>query len=344
MSLMSITEAPGLFADAVVTDQSTLVFLSLWGRDTAIQEFLARLSLPMQEGGLAAFWLGTGLEADGSTYVQVGGADRLQKDTGRMPKANLFGDVAHLWLYDRLALSPDYANRRALLFYRPGEEQSASMTQRLWAVVKDTCHLPLLDHWRETVLAGMEAVGWIKRLEGIGLNAIQVSLPEAQVEETVQHWIRQGHLTVDKMPPVLVQGASGLADPFADAQIISVYTRAQAIADGVLVDVRETATEAGFRCAVALTQGVYAGCVAWGEEDSRRQTHQDASGRLWDVVWMAANAARTAKLGETRTPFQLYCIPCDGKSHTPKLTTLHLHAGAGDDGEMVMTIMLPGED
>lgn len=192
MSLMSITEAPGLFADAVVTDQSTLVFLSLWGRDTAIQEFLARLSLPMQDGGLTAF----SLEGDGSTYVQVGGADRLQKDTGRMPKTNLFGDVVHLWLYDRLALSPDYANRRALLFYRPGEESSA-LTERLWVLVKDTCHLPLLDHWCETVLAGIEAVGWIKRLEGIGLNAIQVSLPEVQVEETVQYWIRQGYLTVD---------------------------------------------------------------------------------------------------------------------------------------------------
>lgn len=340
MSLMSITEAPGLFADAVVTDQSTLVFLSLWGRDTAIQEFLARLSLPLQEGGQSTIRL----EADPSTYVQVGGVERLQKDTGRMPKANLFGDTVHLWLYDRLAFAPDYTNRRALMFYRPGEEQSAHLTERLWALVKDTCHLPLLDHWRETVLAGMETVGWIKRLAGIGLHAIQVSLPEAQVEETVQHWIRQGHLTVETMPPVSVQGVRDVADPFADAQIISGYTRAQAIADGVLVDVSKTASEAGFRCPVALTQGVYADCVAWDEEDSMRQTHQDESGRLWDVVWMAANAARAAPPGETRTPFQLHCIPCDGNSYSPRLTTLHLHAGAGDEGEMVMTIMLPGED
>ena len=194
MSLMSITEAPGLFADAVVTDQSILVFLSLWGRDTAIQEFLARLSLPPKEGGLNGFWI----EADGSTYVQVGGADRLQKDTGRMPKTNLFGDVVHLWLYDCLALSPDYANRRALLFYRPGEEQSAHMAERLWAVVKDTCHLPLLDHWCATVLEGMKAEGWIKRLEGIGLNAIQLRLPEAAVQTAIQHWIRQGHLTLPR--------------------------------------------------------------------------------------------------------------------------------------------------
>jgi hypothetical protein len=338
---MSIPEAPGLFADAVVTDQSTLVFLSLWGRDTAIQEFVARLSVPVKEGGMDSFWL----EAEDSTYVQVGGTDRLQKDTGRMPKTNIFGDVVHLWLYDRLAFSPDYANRRALLFYRPGEEQTANTSERLWALVKETCHLPLLDHWRETVLEGMTTEGWIKRLDGIGLSAFQISLPESEVQEVVQRWICQHQLTVDETSTAHVQGADGSDHhPFADEQIISVYTRVQAIADGVLIDVSETAAEAGFRCAVALTQGVYAECVAWGEEDSLRQTHQDESGRLWDVVWMAANAARTAKPGETRTPFQLYCVPCDGKSHKPKSTTLHLNAGAGDEGEMVMTIMLPGED
>ncbi|MDX1252191.1 MAG: hypothetical protein IDH49_08110 [Gammaproteobacteria bacterium] len=126
--------------------------------------------------------------------------------------------------------------------------------------------------------------------------------------------------------------------------MISVYTRAEAIDDGVLINVSKMAAEAGFRCAVALTQGVYAECVAWSEEDSLRQTYQDEPQRLWDVVWMATNAARSAKPGETRTPFQLYCVPRDGKSHKPKLTTLHLHAGSGDDGEMVITIMLTHED
>ncbi len=340
MSLMSIPEAPGLFADAVVTDQSYLVFLSLWGRDTAIQEFLARLSVPVKEGGMDSFWL----EAEDTTYVQVGGTDRLQKDTGRMPKTNIFGDVVHLWLYDRLAFSPDYANRRALLFYRPGEEQTANTSERLWALVKETCHLPLLDHWRETVLEGMTTEGWIKRLEGIGLSAIQISLPESEVQEVVQGWVCQGLLTVDTTPFPLVQGADGSDHPFADARIISVYTRAEAIDDGVLINVSKMAAEAGFRCAVALTQGVYAECVAWSEEDSLRQTYQDEPQRLWDVVWMATNAARSAKPGETRTPFQLYCVPRDGKSHKPKLTTLHLHAGSGDDGEMVITIMLTHED
>jgi len=43
-SLGSIDECPDLMVDGVVLDENdTLIFLSTWGRDTAIQEFIARL-------------------------------------------------------------------------------------------------------------------------------------------------------------------------------------------------------------------------------------------------------------------------------------------------------------
>jgi len=83
---------------------------------------------------------------------------------------------------------------------------------------------------------------------------------------------------------------------------ICAYTRADAIADGTLVDVTETAREAGFRLPVAMTAAAWADCVTWSETDNQRQTHQDESGRLWDVLWMAAITARKAQ-GE-RVPFQ----------------------------------------
>ncbi len=73
------------------------------------------------------------------------------------------------------------------------------------------------------------------------------------------------------------------SDKFGD--FIYKYTRAQAIADGVLVDVTETANESGFRWPVALTRAVWEDCVAWSEEDSKRQVHQTESGRLWDVLF-----------------------------------------------------------
>lgn len=63
--------------------------------------------------------------------------------------------------------------------------------------------------------------------------------------------------------------------------VIYAYTRAQALADGVLVDVSNAAVEAGFKVPVALTRAAWDDCVEWNDEDTRRQTPQNASGRLW---------------------------------------------------------------
>lgn len=119
---------------------------------------------------------------------------------------------------------------------------------------------------------------------------------------------------------------------------IHVYGRAEGIEDEILVDVSETAREAGFSVPVALTIGAWQDCVTCG----LCQAYQDESGRLWDVLLMAAQAARRGS-GE-RITFQLYRVPRRGRSIRPRLTTLHMVIGPGDAGEPVITIMLPGED
>jgi hypothetical protein len=124
---------------------------------------------------------------------------------------------------------------------------------------------------------------------------------------------------------------------------ISVYTRAQAIADGELIDVTETACEAGFRVPVAMTAAAWADCVAWTATDSARQVSQDETGRLWDVLWMAVLAARRAG-NDSRRAFQFYRVPRVGRSVRPRLVTLHLLIGPGDECEPVITIMAPNED
>ena len=58
-------------------------------------------------------------------------------------------------------------------------------------------------------------------------------------------------------------------------ELISTYTRAQALDDGVLVDVSAIAAEAGFKWPAAMTRAAWEDCVAWGEADSKRQTYQD---------------------------------------------------------------------
>lgn len=126
--------------------------------------------------------------------------------------------------------------------------------------------------------------------------------------------------------------------------VISSYTRAQALADGVLVDVSTVAREAGLSYPTAMTAAAWADCVAWTEADSKRQTHQDESGRLWDILWMARMGMRRAEKSGTECLYQLYRVRRGGRGHQPRLTTLKIVCSPGDTKAPVLTIMLPKED
>ncbi len=120
--------------------------------------------------------------------------------------------------------------------------------------------------------------------------------------------------------------------------VIFSYTRAQAIADGVLVDVSKLASEAGFRFPVAVTAGVWAECVAVPEG----LTCQDETGRLWDVLMMLRHAIATSDGGD-RVDFAVH-VRNDNRDGTPPLVKLYALCGPGDDAEPVVTVMLPFED
>jgi hypothetical protein len=121
--------------------------------------------------------------------------------------------------------------------------------------------------------------------------------------------------------------------------IIHSYTRAQAITDGVLVDITETASEAGFKYPVAMTSAAHADAVAWDQAGHV----QDEQGRLWDVLMMARLAALSGTQGD-RSTFQVLRIPNEPKAQTAHLTTLHMTIGPGDTSAPVITITTPDED
>ena len=120
-------------------------------------------------------------------------------------------------------------------------------------------------------------------------------------------------------------------------EIIDRYSRAQAIEDGVLVDVSDVAREAGFQFPVALTQAVWAEYVAVPDGVK----WQDESGRLWDILWMLRDAISKSG-GEPELQFSLHV----NNSNTWGAKTVELKAvcGPGDDGEPVITVMLLDED
>ena len=120
--------------------------------------------------------------------------------------------------------------------------------------------------------------------------------------------------------------------------VIHAYTRAEALANGVLVDVTSVAREAGLKVPTAVTAAVFDECIEWTESDAEQsRTHQDQKGRLWDVVYLAAFKARTlVKRGvrQNQVIFQLDIVPRPGRTH-PRRRTLKLVIGPGDNHEPV---------
>ena len=115
---------------------------------------------------------------------------------------------------------------------------------------------------------------------------------------------------------------------------ISTYTRAQAIADGGLVDLTEWGSAdkgfiGGFKIPVAVTATVWA-------DIERKPALQDVRGRAYDVLFMASLAARR---GGNSTLFSLLMQVGRSRKQVYKMV-----CGPNDDGSPCITIMQRDED
>ncbi len=121
----------------------------------------------------------------------------------------------------------------------------------------------------------------------------------------------------------------------APPELIFSYSRTEAIADGVLVDVTETAKEAGFRIPVALTAAVWAEYVMVPDWVNG----QSVEGRLLDVLNMLRLAIKMSDSdGGSELLFQLH-VRNSNEEAEPPLVTLKAVCGPNDDASPCMTIM-----
>ncbi len=123
--------------------------------------------------------------------------------------------------------------------------------------------------------------------------------------------------------------------------VIDTYTRAEAIRDGVLIDVTATAKEAGIVLPTVVTSHVWGRCV---EVPPNLKGQQDEAGRLWDVLYLAASSLRAAvRAGKTgdRLKFNVDVRETEGYVRVAHLVAA---VGPGDSGEPVLTVMFPEDD
>ncbi len=190
--------------------------------------------------------------------------------------------------------------------------------------------------------AALEDVNWLEIAESY-LEEVEPADedPETSTEGHGESDAATPEPTPEKRPegqePPAGSDAEGLFGP-----VLFAYTRRQALADGVLVDVTETAKEAGFRLPVALTHAVWAEYVTVPEGVDGHG--QDETGRLWDILGMCRyGIAQGQNRDASEVLFPLH-VRNDNREGEPPLVTLKAVCGPDDDARPCLTIMLPDED
>jgi len=124
-----------------------------------------------------------------------------------------------------------------------------------------------------------------------------------------------------------------------DFDIIHSYTRAEALNDGLLIDVSKLATEAGFVIPVAVTRALYYQYLT--PDDNFNLIGQSVDGRTWDMLFLLRLQILQSKSDEQTTFFKVIFLTQPRVSQKIRLKAV---IDGGDDGNPVVTIMLENED
>ncbi len=149
--LWQIEQFGDVFTDALVrNDSGHLMFMSIFGRDTAIQQLLAAFSLPVGNGGVDRIKLREVGETGTAQIAFVGDARRLTKLTGKLPGQPLFGVLSHVFIFDESIGLPDRANGTGWVL-SAGNDHGLHARQ-CWQMIRRLSSVPLLDRWRDAVI------------------------------------------------------------------------------------------------------------------------------------------------------------------------------------------------
>jgi len=158
------------------------------------------------------------------------------------------------------------------------------------------------------------------------------------------------YIDVDTWDALKAAGFSDadLEEDQPEGPMICGYSRAEAIEDGMLVDLcgdetcKKLVKEAGIKVHAAMT------ATAWGEAvcpiGQELPAGQSLVGRLWDVLMMfhfSLQAQHRKGVNSDRVHFKILVDDGTGRKRE---VAMYCQCGPGDDAEPVLTFMLEGED
>jgi hypothetical protein len=122
-------------------------------------------------------------------------------------------------------------------------------------------------------------------------------------------------------------------------EIIYSYTHAQALADGVLIDISKIAREAGFILPVAVSDHLYHDVLNPGQP--LLDQGQSLEGRIWDMLNILRYSIKTNPETSRLAFYPLFVMSPNTPPSPVKIVST---IGPSDKGGPIITIFLPEDD
>ena len=123
---------------------------------------------------------------------------------------------------------------------------------------------------------------------------------------------------------------------------ISIYSRADALRDGALVEVpADLRREAGILYPVAVTDHLWSSYIE--PDNLAEMPGQSVDGRLWDLLWLFRCASRRGSGARIKYHITVLTKTAGTRARMKTITVIAV-CGPGDYGEPVLTLMLPEDD
>ena len=180
MKFFEVKEIQQLYADSYLTNENgELLFLSIWGRDTPVQEMLGRLSVSDQSSKLSSLTL---VSSDKTKKISIPNTKILDKHQCRLV-SDIYQNLTQVWIYDRRVIEPDIQERKLTRLFAPWQDEPDP-----WPLIKAVSSIPLLDEWRDDLVRiffERKFCSYIPESCGCGMRALEIDLQSKEVEETV---------------------------------------------------------------------------------------------------------------------------------------------------------------
>lgn len=150
MELYKLDAFGNIYADAFIgTESNELLFVSLIGSQTEMRRLQSVITLgeTTDTAGLTNL---RGTNGEQSFILRIPNANQLGQHAGVISKT-LFGDLVHLWVYNKTLLhNLDYSN--GIGYFIVPIEQGLALETQIWHMIKALAEIPLLDEWQDCIL------------------------------------------------------------------------------------------------------------------------------------------------------------------------------------------------